>query len=104
MTGYRALAILAERELELVSAGAFDQLPALHAERDALVAALPDTPPPTARAALERAATLQSLVSEVLDEQVRGAGSELQRLSRGRSAMQGYAPQVERLKLVDRAG
>lgn len=104
MTGYDSLAELAERELELVSAGDLDRLPELHAERSALVASLPATPPPTARAALERAATLQSLVTEVLRESTASAGSAMGRLARGRSAIHGYAPRDERMKLVDQAG
>jgi hypothetical protein len=102
--GYDALADLAERELELVAAGAVDELPALHARRSALVAALPAAPPPAARPALERAAQLQQLVTDVLEEHVRDAGGELRRVARGRTAMHGYAPHAEPAKLVDRAG
>jgi hypothetical protein len=104
MTGYDALAQLAERELELVSAGSLDDLPALHQRRDALLAALPATPPAAARPALERAAAVQSLVSEVLTEGLQGASAELRKLDHGRTAVNGYAPQSERVKLVDRAG
>jgi hypothetical protein len=104
VTGYDALVDLAERELELVAAGAIDDLPALHAERSALVAALPAVPPPAAQAALERAWELQRLVSAVLEERMREAGGELGRVARGRTAMQGYAGHVEPPKLVDRAG
>ena len=104
MTGYRALAVLAERELELVSVGELEKLPALYAERSALMSALPATPPETARSALERAATIQALVTQVLEEGLQQAGSDLRRLDRGRTAVQGYAPPAEPLKLVDRAG
>jgi len=102
--GYDALAELAERELELVAAQAVDELPALHARRAALVAALPATPPPDARPALERAAQLQQLVTAVLEDHVREAGGELRRIARGRTAMHGYAAHSEPPKLVDRAG
>jgi hypothetical protein len=104
MTGYEALAELAERELELVSAGDIDQLPQLHAERRALVASLPATPPLAARPALERAAALQARVGTALAARIAETGEGLRRLSRGRSAMHGYAPRIERSKLVDRAG
>jgi hypothetical protein len=104
VTGYEALAELAERELELVHAGTIEQLPELHAERDALMAALPDTPPASARLPLARAAYLQARVTETLQSRVREAGGELRRVSRGRTAMAGYAPQDEPMKLVDRAG
>jgi hypothetical protein len=104
MTAYDALADIAQRELELVSAGEVERLPELHAERSALVATLPDPPPPDARPALERAAALQSRVSALLEERLNETGSELRRLAQGRTAMRGYAPRVDALKLVDRAG
>jgi hypothetical protein len=104
MTGYDALVRLAERELELAAAGALDDLPALRAERNAIVAALPAVPPAAARPALERAWELQRMVSEVLAERLREAGGELARLGRGRTAMHGYAGNAEPPKLVDRAG
>ena len=104
MTPYDALAEIAERELELVSAGAVEQLPELREERSAIVASLPATPPAAARAALERTAALQSRVTAVLEERLQETGAELRRLSHGRTAVRGYSPPVEPLKLVDRAG
>ena len=104
MTGYDALAELAQRELDLVSAGALERLPELYARREALVAALPDIAPLAAGPALERAAGLQTQVTELLGSRLREAGGELRRLNTGRSAMAGYAPPDERVKLVDRAG
>ena len=104
MSRYEALASMAERELELVSARSFDELPALHQRRDALVAALPATPPAAARPALERAAAIQELVSEVLAEGLQGTSAEMRKLGHGRTAVKGYAPVGERTKLVDRAG
>ena len=104
MSPYEALAHLAERELELVSAGSLDELPELHARRDALVAALPPAPPAAARPSLERAAAIQSRVTSALAERLRESGAELRKLSHGRTAIAGYAPSDERLKLVDRAG
>lgn len=104
MTRYDALAELAERELALVSAGAVDELPELHARRDALVASLPPNPPAAAHPSLERAAAIQSRVTIALAERLRESGAELRKLAHGRTAMAGYAPADERLKLVDRAG
>ena len=104
MTAYDALAQLAERELELVSAGSLDDLPALHQRREALVATLPATPPAAARPALERAAAVQELVSQVLQDGLQAVGAELRKLDHGRTAVNGYAPQRERTKLVDQAG
>jgi hypothetical protein len=104
MSGYEALAELAQRELELVSAGAIEAPPELHARRQALVAALPGTPPPAARAALERAAALQAQITAILDDRMQQTGAALRKLTRGRTAVRGYAPADERQKLVDRAG
>jgi hypothetical protein len=104
MSGYEALAELAGRELELVSAGAIDELPGLHAERAALIAKLPAIAPAAARPALERAAALQARVTALLGESVHERGTELRKLSHGRTAVRGYAGLDERLKLVDRAG
>jgi hypothetical protein len=104
MTAYDALAELAQRELDLVSAGEMDKLPALRDQRNALVATLPAAPPPSARAALERTTALQERISALLEDGVQVVGAELRKLTHGRTAMRGYAPADERLKLVDRAG
>jgi hypothetical protein len=104
VTPYDALADIAERELELVTAGAVDRLSELHAQRHAIVATLPATPPITAKPALERAAQLHARVTAELEARLRDTGAELRKLNQGRTAMRGYAPAVEPLKLVDRAG
>jgi hypothetical protein len=59
---YEALARMIERELELVGTGDHDALAALKAERDALISALPVTPPASARPALQRAALMNKRV------------------------------------------
>ncbi|MEA2426813.1 MAG: hypothetical protein QOF37_441 [Thermoleophilaceae bacterium] len=104
MSGYEALAELAQRELELVSAGAMESLPGLEAQRHALVSALPDTPPPAARPALERTAALQAQVTALLEERMQETGAELRKLTHGRTAVRGYTPAGEPRMLVDRAG
>ena len=104
MTGYDELAALAQRELELVSAGALDRVPAVRKRRSEVLAALPAVPPSAARPALERAAALQEQTTAVLEERLRAIGSELGKLTRGLSAVRGYAPPSERVSLVDRAG
>jgi hypothetical protein len=101
---YAELAALAERELELVSAGAYDGLPALQAERDALVASLPESPPAAARDSLERAARLQQQVSAALSAAIGDVGGEIERVGRGRTAVRGYAPPGEPRRLLDRTG
>ena len=87
---YERLAALAESELELVTAGAFDDLPAVIEERDAIVAVLPDVPPDAARPALVRAAQLQERTTAVLARTLRELGGELGRLERGRSTVRRY--------------
>jgi hypothetical protein len=104
VTPYEALVDLAKHELALVDAGEVEGLPALHARRDALIAALPPVPPAEARPSLERAASFQSRVTIALAERLRESGAELRKLTHGRTAMAGYAAHDERLKLVDRAG
>jgi len=101
---YADLVRLTERELELVSAGNLDELPALHEERHALVASLPEEPPASARPALERAARLQSQVTAALTRAMRELTGELDRLDRGRSAVRGYAPTGDSRRLVDQTG
>lgn len=104
MSGYDALAELAERELELVSAGEIEGLTALREQRTALVATLPPTPPAAARPALERAAALQARVTEALAERVRDGNLELRHVSRGRTAVRGYAAPGAPIRLVDHSG
>jgi hypothetical protein len=102
--GYDGLADLAERELELVRTGRFDALPGLWEERRLLAVELPPVPPPEARDALERAAELQGRTTGLLQEQLTATAGDLRRLVTGRAAMNGYAPAVERVRLVDQAG
>jgi hypothetical protein len=102
--GYGRLVELAERELALVRAGAFDALPSLWEERRDVVASLPPVPPWEALASLERAASLQGSTTALLEEHLEATGADLRRLVRGRAAMHSYAPQAPHARLVDRAG
>jgi hypothetical protein len=43
-------------------------------------------------------------VTEVLQERLDATGAELGKLGRGRTAVNGYAPAMERVKLLDRTG
>ena len=104
MSPYDALAELAERELEFVSAGEMERLPALRERRDALLASLPPVPPAAAKPALERTLALQDSVTAALQQRRDEIAAELRRLTKGRTAMRGYAPSVAPRKLVDRAG
>jgi hypothetical protein len=101
---YRELVELAQREFELVRRQAYDDLPSVWSERDALIAQLPEAAPAEARAALERAAQVQTSTTELLQERSSATGAELRHLSQGRTAMRGYTPPMRRVPLVDRAG
>jgi hypothetical protein len=90
VSAYEHLVVLAERELALVEAGRFAELPDLHARRSQVVATLPARPPEGARRALERAAVLQARIGEALEAELASTGHELTRLRRGRGAVRAY--------------
>ena len=102
--GYSRLVALAERELGLVQHGDIDALPSLWDERRQLVAELPPVPHADTRPYLARAAELQGRTTALLEEHLDATGAEMRRLVRGRSVMHSYAPQVQRVPLVDHAG
>jgi Flagellar protein FliT len=101
---YDALVDLAERELEFVNAGDTERLPEIARRRAALLASLPPVPPADAKPLLERMLELQDSVTDALRERRDEIAVELRRLSKGRTAMRGYAPTIQPRKLVDRAG
>lgn len=102
---YERVAELGERELELVRTGQYEQLEPLHAERQELIAVLPETPPAEASTALLRAAAVQAQVEALLSGSLAHAGAQLVRLDRGRDAMGAYATQVPKpLHRVDTSG
>ena len=88
---YERLVDLAEREASLVGSEAWDDLAALSGERQAVLAALPHTPPREAGPILERLAGCQALVTAALATARAAAAAELQTLGRGRGAVRGYA-------------
>jgi hypothetical protein len=101
---YERILALGERELELVQGERWEELAELGEERQQLIASLPPLPPATARGPLERAAEVQQRVSAELARSIALAREGLGRLDRGRRAAAGYAPPIERRKLVDSAG
>ena len=101
---YSRLADLAERERTLVAEGRFEELDALGAVRERLIATLPERPPATARPALERAAALQREVTAALTAARDEVAAELRRLDLGRTTMRGYGAGAPPATLVDRAG
>ena len=98
---YESLARMIERELELICTRDQDALAALRAERDALIASLPDTPPDCARPALQRAALMNKrLEIEILRlrEALVLEADNIQRVSR---TARGYSPHREPLRRVE---
>ena len=98
---YEALARMIERELELLSTGDHEALAALKAEREALISSLPETPPASARPALQRAALMNKRVEiEIL--RIREAlmldAANVERVSR---TARGYAPPREPCRHVE---
>jgi len=98
---YESLARMIERELELIGTGDYDALAALKAERETLIASLPDTPPDCARPALQRAALINKrLEIEILRlrEALVLEADNIQRVSR---TARGYSPHREPLRHVE---
>ena len=100
-----AILELAWTERRLAAEGRVDELSALHAQRDRLMAALPARPTPEQVATLWRALTVQGEVADLL-RQVRAAiAAELGRVERGRETLRGYAPAgVEPPRTFDATG
>jgi hypothetical protein len=88
---YAQLAALAEQEWSAVTAQAWEQLPALAADRAELVATLPAIPPADAAAHLHRLAELQALVTAALSGACADGRTELARFTSRRGAVHGYA-------------
>jgi flagellar biosynthesis/type III secretory pathway chaperone len=89
---YETLARIAERELEALASGQLHELVALASERERLVATLPQTPPASARPALERAALTQKRVTMEIVRRRETIVLELAQLEQARRVARGYAP------------
>jgi hypothetical protein len=90
MSGYEQLVQLAERELEAVRDGRFDDLPEIDFARRSVLAGLPQQPPAAARAALERARDAQAELISLLAAAREATGRELARVRQGRGAVRAY--------------
>jgi len=98
---YETLARLIERELELICTRDYEALETLKSERDALIASLPQTPPASARPALQRAALMNKrLEIEILRlrEALLLDAANVERV--GRTA-RGYSPPREPRRHVE---
>jgi hypothetical protein len=92
---YEALARSLERELELLGDGTLDELPALYAERSALLAGLPAVPPADARPALQRAALMNKRVEIEILRRREALVLEAANVERVGRTARGYAATVE---------
>jgi hypothetical protein len=98
---YERLADSFERELELVGDGRLDEVAQLAADRDALIASLPATPPASARPALERAQLLSKRVMVEIVRRRDAVLADLGRVAQGDRTARGYAPKQPRRLHVD---
>jgi hypothetical protein len=98
---YERLADSFERELELVAEGRFDAVAQLAADRDALIATLPATPPAAARPALERAQLISKRVMVEIVRRRDAVVAELGRVAQADRTARGYAPKRPRRLHID---
>ena len=95
MSAWEALEALAAEEARLVADERFDDLAELNLRRAALIAALPSPLPAAAAAPLRNALGTQRTTASVLEARRDALGTELGRLRRGRTGVQGYARTFE---------
>ena len=87
---YAMLVELASREYELVMQDDFEGLEHLAAERDAIVALLPQSPPETARPALVECARIQAQTTAALHHARARVAADMAGIERGRETAAGY--------------
>ena len=90
MDPYEKLLALARRRRDAVEAGRYDELAALDAEREGLVAALPPQPPAAAAPALDELAGLLVSTHALLAERLEATAAELGATRRARQVARGY--------------
>lgn len=95
MSPWSTLEALAAEEAQLVADDRFDDLAELNARRAVLLAALPNPLPAVAAEPLRRALSAQRATATVLQARCDALGTELGRLNRGRTGVQGYARTFE---------
>jgi hypothetical protein len=98
---YEQLLALGVCELELAREGRLEALAACQQVRSELMRLLPDTPPPEARAALERCLAVERHLEAELGRARAAVLEALGELRRAQRAAEGYTPLRERLRLVN---
>jgi hypothetical protein len=91
MNAYEGLVEIARRQAGAIAGGHFDQVEALDAEWDALVALLPQQPPITAQPELEEALRIVEQNALAIAGHLGQTGGDLRRVAGGRRAVAGYA-------------
>jgi len=95
MSSYEDIVTLARRELELVEQGRWEELPALAAERQAVVDGLPAVAPAEARAHLVEAERLVNRTIQLSALALADARARLAQLrTRRRALAEGSAPSL----------
>ena len=89
--GYDTLLALAERERDLIAAGQWEDVVMLGAARAELTAQLPQRAPASARAVLEKTASIVDSNVAAIATASDGVRRELAHLDRGRSALASYS-------------
>lgn len=92
LAGYHALVAVAETELALVSAGHWDELPAVHAAWDEALASLPPRPPAAAEALLRRALALSEQSEQAITAAREVVMRELGGVAEKRQVGRAYTP------------
>jgi hypothetical protein len=87
---YARLVELAERELALATQDDIDELLRVAAEREALIATLPDRAPESAHPALIDAARFQAQTTAILTAARARVSAEMGDMERGRQTAAGY--------------
>jgi len=98
---YEALARMIERELELVGTSDYEALAELKAERDALIASLPEVPPASARPALQRAALMNKRVEIEIVRMREALLLEFANVERVGRTARGYSPPRQERRHVE---
>jgi hypothetical protein len=98
---YEALARMIERELDLAGNGDYEALAELKSERDALIATLPESPPASARPALQRAALMNKRVQIEIVRMREALMLEFANVERVGRTARGYSPPREPLRHVE---
>lgn len=97
---YEQLLALGVCELELAREGRLHELAACQHARDELMRALPPTPPPEAREALERCLLIERHLETELRQAREAVLAALEDLRRAQRAAEGYSPRRPQPRLV----